>query len=294
MISIAMTTYNGERYLREQLDSILSQTVKDFELIVCDDCSTDGTWNILEEYKGKDKRISVFRNDGNLGFKKNFEKAISLCKREYVALSDQDDIWQTTHLETLLSIIGSKMLACGNANLIDGNGKKIGLTLAEMESLDALSSDGLSQAYTITYFRSAFQGASMLVKRDFLEKALPIPDGANFHDSWFALLSCFCGGMAYTFDVVNNYRFHGHNVTGNRTKRKSKIQDFLFQVIYSGMTYDREFLLQSIKERIDGLTEEEIEFIDGALARIKRAHSLLGRICNIPFRLINFKKIYSC
>ena len=73
-----MATYNGEKYLREQIDSILSQTIRDFELIVCDDCSTDNTWDILQKYQSQDKRIKCYRNEENLGFKKNFEKAIKM------------------------------------------------------------------------------------------------------------------------------------------------------------------------------------------------------------------------
>ena len=105
MISIAMATYNGEKYLREQIDSILNQTIQDFELIVCDDCSTDTTWNILLEYQSQDKRIKCYRNEENLGFKKNFEKAIKLCTGEYIALSDQDDIWLEEKVETMIGIM---------------------------------------------------------------------------------------------------------------------------------------------------------------------------------------------
>ncbi len=289
-----MTTYNGERFLREQLDSILRQTIENFELIICDDRSSDGTWEILEEYRERDGRISVFRNEENLGFKKNFEKAISLCNGDYIALSDQDDIWMPNHLGKLLSIIGNRLLACGNADLINGEGEKLGLTLAEMESLDNLSSNGLEQAYTIVYFRSAFQGASMLIKREFFNMALPIPEGAKFHDSWFSLLSCFNGGIAYTFETINNYRMHSSNVTGYRIKRKSKIRDCINQLLYGGMTYDRKFLLQGVKERTHKLSNEEYKFVDDALLRIQRAESLLGRIRNYPFRFLNFKKIYSC
>ena len=101
MISIALASYNGSKYIREQLDSILEQTYQDFELIICDDCSTDNTWQILQEYAQKDSRIKVFENERNLGFKKNFEKAISLCNGKYIALSDQDDIWIDNHLEVL-------------------------------------------------------------------------------------------------------------------------------------------------------------------------------------------------
>ena len=70
MISIAMTTYNGEKYLKEQINSILNQVYKDFELIICDDCSNDSTWEILTEYEQLDKRIKIYRNDQNLGFLK--------------------------------------------------------------------------------------------------------------------------------------------------------------------------------------------------------------------------------
>ena len=102
MIGIAMTSYNGEKYLKEQIDSILNQTVSDFELIVCDDVSSDSTMDILNGYAAKDSRVHVFRNEENLGFLKNFEKAIRICLdrgAEYVALADQDDIWTENHLE---------------------------------------------------------------------------------------------------------------------------------------------------------------------------------------------------
>ena len=108
MIGIAMTTYNGEKYLKEQIDSILNQTVSDFELIVCDDVSSDSTMDILNDYAEKDDRVHVFRNEENLGFLKNFEKAIRICLdrgAEYVALSDQDDVWTDDYLMVLSNIL---------------------------------------------------------------------------------------------------------------------------------------------------------------------------------------------
>ena len=102
MISIAMTTYNGEKYISAQIDSILSQTVSDFELVVCDDVSTDNTVDILKDYALKDCRLKLCCNGQNLGFKNNFAKAISLCKGEYIAFCDQDDVWTNDHLEVLL------------------------------------------------------------------------------------------------------------------------------------------------------------------------------------------------
>ena len=122
MISIAMATYNGEEILEKQLDSILLQTIQDFEIVVCDDQSKDSTWNILEQYAKRDKRFHIYRNEKNLGFKKNFEKAIGLTQGDYIALCDQDDIWYPRHLEILLNNIGNNMLCIGNCDMIDENG----------------------------------------------------------------------------------------------------------------------------------------------------------------------------
>lgn len=216
MISIAMATYNGEKYLREQIDSILNQTIQDFELIVCDDCSTDTTWNILQDYQSQDRRIKCYRNEENLGFKKNFEKAIGLCTREYIALSDQDDIWLPRHLEILLNLIGDADIACGNAELINGDGVSTGVLLSENGHLSTIYEKNL-MLYRIICFYSPFQGASMLIRRNFLfEKALPMPAGVLYHDAWFAACACLSQGIQYTFNVVTLYRQHGKNASGQK------------------------------------------------------------------------------
>lgn len=131
-----MTTYNGEKYLHEQIDSILAQTIQNFELIICDDCSKDSTWDILSDYSQIDNRIQIFRNEENIGFKKNFEKALSLCQGDYIALSDQDDIWMPNHLEVLKSIIGNKMMSCGNCEMINEKGHSLNISFKDLESLD--------------------------------------------------------------------------------------------------------------------------------------------------------------
>ena len=165
MVSIAMATYNGAKYLREQLDSICAQTINDYELIVCDDCSTDDTYAILKEYALKDARIRVYKNEVNLGFKKNFEKAISLCKGEYIALSDQDDIWYNNHLEILLNNIGDNILACADEELVDYSGHYLGMTVGKQLRLTRIPSASIAFAKTYFCYRSAFMGACMLMKK---------------------------------------------------------------------------------------------------------------------------------
>lgn len=213
LVSVAMATYNGEKYIREQLDSILSQTFQDFELIVCDDCSADSTVQLLNEYEKKDSRIKVFVNEKNFGFKKNFEKAISLCSGKYIALSDQDDIWKENHIEKLLKIICGHDIACGNPEFIDSAGKKIGYSLRDSKNFDFVPA-GDNLLYRILLNSNPFQGASMLIRRSFLASALPIPESVLYHDTWFSTCSVFLKGLVYTEDIITFQRLHGNNASG--------------------------------------------------------------------------------
>ena len=110
LISIALCTYNGEKYLREQLDTLVDQTYKNLEIIIVDDCSTDSTMQILEEYAEQYINIKVYQNKKNLGYIKNFEKALSLCLGEYIAMSDQDDSWALNKIEYLVGLIKDNQL----------------------------------------------------------------------------------------------------------------------------------------------------------------------------------------
>ena len=93
-VDILLATYNGEKYIREQIDSILNQTYKEFRLLISDDGSTDGTRDILNEYKAKDDRIEIFMQEENLGVVKNFEFLLKKVEAKYYMFSDQDDIWK--------------------------------------------------------------------------------------------------------------------------------------------------------------------------------------------------------
>ena len=102
-ISIVMTVYNGEKYLNEQIDSFLNQTLLPDEIIIADDCSSDKTLEIIEKYKKNyPEKIKIFKNKYNLGFTKNFEKAISKSSGDLIFLSDQDDVWYRNKIQTVV------------------------------------------------------------------------------------------------------------------------------------------------------------------------------------------------
>ena len=110
LVSVVMATYNGERFIAEQLESILTQTYSNLEIIIVDDRSTDQSYTILESYAAKDTRIRLFRNEQNLGYVKNFEKGLSLAGGVYIAPSDQDDIWLPHKITTLVNHINDNTI----------------------------------------------------------------------------------------------------------------------------------------------------------------------------------------
>ena len=120
-ISIALAVYNGENFLSEQLDSILRQTLDNWELIISDDGSSDGTLSIIHKYMSQDSRIHLLENKTRHGCAGNFENALNHCTGVYIAFCDQDDVWTEDHLEHLLSIIGDKSLAFADAEAVDIN-----------------------------------------------------------------------------------------------------------------------------------------------------------------------------
>lgn len=235
MIGIAMTTYNGERFLREQIDSILNQTYTDFELIVCDDCSTDSTVDILNEYAQKDSRVHIFQNEENLGFIKNFEKAIGICLErdtEYIALSDQDDIWRPNHLDILLNVLkNNKGVACGDALLF--NGKKNTLNTFTQTFYKDIDIGSLSNTERLKYFlygRSVYQGASMLLHRSICNIVFPIPPSLPIHDTWIVFLSVCLNRFYFTNEIVTQYRIHQNNTSNILLPQKNT--NFIVSKIY--------------------------------------------------------------
>lgn len=253
MISIAMTTYNGEKYLHEQIKSILLQSFADFELVICDDCSTDTTKEIIENYCKLDNRITFCVNESNLGFMKNFEKVISLCKGEYIALCDQDDIWMPNHLEILYEKILEKecSLVGGNALLVDGDNNSLNTLLINNQNIPNVA----SEYENMLLYRNIFQGAAIMFEKKILSDALPFPNEIRFHDWWLALIASEKKGVYYVNEPVLRYRQHGYNVTGfhSNDTLKQKIKNFFT----NDMKHNNEMLIKMLKSFIHISKKEE-------------------------------------
>lgn len=293
MISIAMATYNGEKYLREQVDSILQQSVQNFELVVGDDNSSDKTFDILEELAQKDKRIRIYKNSVNLGFKKNFESIIRRCQGEYVALCDQDDMWFPDHLEILQNGMTDNMqVVCGKPIFVDENNKE----LSDKYDYLLMYHHPVSNKDTARHIflgRSTYQGASMLIRRSFFDKALPIPDGADYHDSWFAIFACFMDGFVFVDKPTMRYRRLSNSVTFGDI-RISAARRFCASVVHDHTTKDRLFFIDAIRSRLKDMPPDHISFLNKMEKMIKRGQTFWGRVANVPYIICHFKAVFAC
>lgn len=300
MIGIAMTTYNGERFLREQIDSILNQTYADFELIVCDDGSSDSTVDILNEYAQKDSRVHIFQNEKNLGVIKNFEKAIRICLKrgaEYIALSDQDDIWIDTYLEILINI------HINNPDIFISYGSRypfsdvIPNTQYTSENLDFHFSN--IQRLDIALIRAGiFIGATMLIKKTFFDLALPINEEFGMHDIWFVTLSEALNKTKGTNRIITFYRRHNQNVTNGKS-----LKEKLFLLLKKKPLMNKYFLASAVLERVPNtlLNPNIIKELHVIKRYYKYKRFFLFRLTHFPFFIKRYKvftyrinPVYAC
>ncbi|MGI4750978.1 MAG: glycosyltransferase family 2 protein [Janthinobacterium lividum] len=204
LISVALCTYNGEKYIEEQLHSILNQTYQNLEIIIVDDCSTDNTWAIIKSYATKDTRIKYFKNNENIGFNKNFEKAISLTSGDFIALSDQDDIWKPFKLELLLKNIDDNWLIFSNSSYINENGDPANKDLLQNFSL-------IQKSYKSILLHNWVTGHTTLFTRKLLNYIMPFPE-SGFYDWWIGFVAIYHHKITYLDKVLTFYRAHTNSV----------------------------------------------------------------------------------
>lgn len=204
-VSIALCTYNGAQHLAVQLDSLIAQTYSPIELIIVDDCSTDTTYALLQRYKeAHPDTIQLYRNSNNMGFVKNFEKAIGLCTGEFIALCDQDDYWEPHKLTTLMTAIDKHVLIYHNSALWEERSEKAYF----FDRFNYVSGHDIRPF--VLY--NCISGHAMLFRKELIADALPIPYGI-FHDWWIVMAALNKGTIGYTKEALVHYRLHQHNET---------------------------------------------------------------------------------
>jgi glycosyltransferase involved in cell wall biosynthesis len=219
-VSVALCTYNGENYLNEQIDSILNQTRKVDEIVVCDDRSTDSTFEILEGYaKSHPDVFKVVKNGTTLRSVKNFEKAISICTGDVIFLSDQDDSWVPEKVADIIRFFEANPtinVVATNGYCMDEN-SDISAKYAFWDVPYLLENEGIQFQYAklISCVSNIATGASMAIRKEIVKDCLPFPEIKNFHhDEWMAIIACKSESFRMLPEKYFNYRIHSSQQVG--------------------------------------------------------------------------------
>ncbi|MBQ9764497.1 MAG: glycosyltransferase family 2 protein [Phascolarctobacterium sp.] len=207
MISVCIATYNGEKYIREQIESILKNITSSDEVIVSDDGSTDKTLKILEEYCLKNNNIKIL-NGPKLGVVRNFENAIENASGDIIFLSDQDDIWMENKVSFIKEVFEKSdcWLVVHDATLIDKRGKEIDTSFFSLRN----SGSGLVK----NFYKNSYIGCCMAFKKELVGLVCPFPEKIPMHDWWIGIVSDLYSKTVFVNNKLIGYRRHGSNVTG--------------------------------------------------------------------------------
>ncbi|HEU4470067.1 MAG TPA: glycosyltransferase [Flavisolibacter sp.] len=209
LVSVVMCTYNGALYVEEQLVSILKQTYPALEVIIGDDASTDGTFELLTRLAEKDPRVKLYRNEKNLGYNTNFSIACSKASGAYIAISDQDDIWEERKVEALVTLLEKSpgtMMVHGISARFEEMGKP---HLRSLKMVNYYSGSDVRPFYLL----NIISGHSMLFRSSLLKKALPFPPDV-YYDWWLVANAVAEGRIEALEEILVWHRMHGANATG--------------------------------------------------------------------------------
>jgi glycosyltransferase involved in cell wall biosynthesis len=210
-----MTTYNGEKYIREQLDSILCQLTDSDEIIISDDGSTDSTLDIISSFSEEDIRIKLHFNEKQKGIVGNFENTLNYANGDYIFLSDQDDIWLPNKVKTIVNYLQKYDCVISDAILIDANGNIISDSFFEKNN----SKRGILH----NFIKNGYLGCCMAFNKRMLKYILPFPAKIPMHDIWIGQISVLFGKTLFCKEKLVYYRRHGLNYSPTSEKSKNSI-----------------------------------------------------------------------
>ncbi len=256
MISIILATYNGAKYIISQLESIFNQTLKDFEIIVVDDASTDNTINLIKDYFSSNNftNYQLIKNDINLGATSSFEKGVFNSNGECISFCDQDDIWMHNKLELLKTNIerDNYDIVYSQSLLLNNNSKT-----KKLYPQQNLSSD----LYIRLQYNNA-RGATILVKKEFLMKLIPF-SRYDLYDKWIYFNSLIFGRVGFVKEPLDYYRTHSSNVVGTQFHFRNK-EELITRFNSKVMFFEdlKSFLGKNdlLNDKYAGLIEKVIKF----------------------------------
>ncbi len=236
MISIVLPTYNGSKYIRESINSIIAQTYKDWELIVIDDCSTDDTNKIVSEYSKNDSRVSIYKNETNQRLPKSLNIGFKKTKGDFLTWTSDDNIFKPNALERLVTELKSNPqvgLVFSAMEYIDGEGKKQEEKSYVPEDVSEIKYKNIVGA-CFMYSRRVYEEIGDYIPEKFL---------VEDYDYWIRISRKF--ELKYVKDVLYEYRVHGGSLTATRNKQMFQEKIKLMQEVI-----DKDQLTHNIQMRI--------------------------------------------
>ena len=220
MISVSLTTYNGSSYITEQIESIMNQTIKVDEIVICDDCSTDETISILYSYSNKYSNLfKIIQNNKQLGCAKNFEKAIANTSGDFIFIADQDDVWKEDKVEKMIGLLSSaNVKGCfSDSSIVDSNLESLGISHLQVRGFSKALFDSSKRKSLLHLFLKRVPPAAhdMAITSDVKSIILPFPNLPNCHDTWIGLCLAAINGWICTNEELTFFRQHGNNASNS-------------------------------------------------------------------------------
>ena len=214
MISVCIATYNGERFIREQIDSILRQLSSDDEIIVSDDGSTDDTISIIDSIN--DKRIRIIEGPRKHSPTPNFECAMKEAKGDYIFMADQDDVWKPNKVEVCIEWLHKYDCVVSDAEVTDSNLNPL------YPSLYTIMQVRQGRIYN-TVWKNGYTGCCMAFRRNVLNASLPFPKNIPMHDIWIGNVAAYKYNMKFIPDKLIMFRRHNETISCNGKGSKYSI-----------------------------------------------------------------------
>ncbi len=249
MISIIVATYNGEKYLLEQLNSIANQSYKDIEIIICDDDSKDNTKKIIKDFAEKNRNVYYYLNVNNVGVNKNFEEGFLKAKGDFIAIADQDDIWLPNKIETQIAMFTSDEILLTHSMSVRFTGNNLP-TKKNQNITNPFEGNDVKKLL----LRNSVSGHNIIFRKSLLKQILPIPT-AIYYDWWIVQTAAANGVVAATNKVLAYQRAHDSNIT---VKKRTTINQSVSE-------YEERKLALNLFLNLKGLKENDKLFIEETL-----------------------------
>lgn len=217
LVSVVMCTYNGEKFLRAQIGSVLTQSYSNLEFLIVDDASSDKTVQVLEEYRKQDDRIKYVVNERNIGFNKNFEKAILLASGDFIATCDQDDIWAASKIETMMNEWPKDSLFVYSLS-----GSFTGDDFEQRTDAPKIQYSPIDDVHSLV-FNSPVHGHACMFKKELIARCLPIPPDI-YYDWWISMHAASTGIIGCIPYTLTWHRVHTQNSSRTLTSIRDKTE----------------------------------------------------------------------